>query len=528
MNNTVFIPCAGLGTRLGNLTKYLPKPLVSIQNVPAITKVFKQFPKNSNFVIALGFQGNLLREYIELAHSDLNIQFVNVDCFEGPGSGLGFTLLCAEPLLRKPFIFCSCDTLFTGSLPPDEINWIGWGSAINASNYRTAWFSPDNSNVLKILPKSHPGSTQNIYIGLARIQDWKIFWDAIKDGGNDAIMEGEAYGLGVLCEKMCCNQFYFDWIDVGSCEGLNKANNVYGSEVDAVILPKEKESIWFFDDQVIKFHQEKEFIKNRVERSNFLEGFVPSISRYSDHFFQYKKVEGNVYSRIACRANFSDFLSYCQKFWQKSDVSDEYKTEFKKQCLHFYQTKTLGRLRDFYEQFKCQDNAIIINGVCMPTLANILDKIDWDWISSGLPGRFHGDFHFENILKTDGGNFVFVDWRQDFCGNLEIGDIYYDLAKLYHGIIVNHNMINQNLFHVDWVGDKIAYDFHRYQRLVECEKDYFEWLSQEGYDCRKVKLITGLIFLNIASLHHHPYCLLLYALGKTLVFREAWCSSEHN
>ena len=30
--------------------------------------------------------------------------------------------------------------------------------------------------------------------------------------------------------------------------------------------------------------------------------------------------------------------------------------------------------------------------------SRLIEKIDWRNISRGLPGRFHGDFHFENIL----------------------------------------------------------------------------------------------------------------------------------
>ena len=34
----------------------------------------------------------------------------------------------------------------------------------------------------------------------------------------------------------------------------------------------------------------------------------------------------------------------------------------------------------------------------MPTLSNLLNYIDWKDLTNGLPGRFHGDLHFENIL----------------------------------------------------------------------------------------------------------------------------------
>ena len=37
---------------------------------------------------------------------------------------------------------------------------------------------------------------------------------------------------------------------------------------------------------------------------------------------------------------------------------------------------------------------------------------------------------------------------------------------------------------------------------------------------KKVWVLTALIYLNIAALHHHPYSLLLYALGKSILKSE--------
>ena len=43
------------------------------------------------------------------------------------------------------------------------------------------------------------------------------------------------------------------------------------------------------------------------------------------------------------------------------------------------------------------------------------------------------------------------------------------------------------------------------------------WLKKEGYDIKKVNIITALIFINIAPLHHHPYSIFLFFLGKLLL-----------
>ena len=39
-------------------------------------------------------------------------------------------------------------------------------------------------------------------------------------------------------------------------------------------------------------------------------------------------------------------------------------------------------------------------------------------------------------------------------------------------------------------------------------------IIKNGYDLRKVKIMTGLIFLNIAALHHDPYSKFYIILAK--------------
>lgn len=157
----------------------------------------------------------------------------------------------------------------------------------------------------------------------------------------------------------------------------------------------------------------------------------------------------------------------------------------------------------------------------MPRLDSLFETLDWDWIADGRPGRFHGDYHFENILWSPEQNtFTLLDWRQEFGSSLSTGDVYYDLAKLLHGLIVNHELIVKDLFTVCWEPGHITYDLLRRQVLVDCENRFLEWVTEQGYDAHKVRVMTALIYLNIAALHHYPYCLLLYALGKSILHEE--------
>ena len=63
MSYKVVIPSAGLGSRLGSITKYIPKALVSIGTKPAISRIIEMFPKDCEFIIPVGYKGELIKEY---------------------------------------------------------------------------------------------------------------------------------------------------------------------------------------------------------------------------------------------------------------------------------------------------------------------------------------------------------------------------------------------------------------------------------------------------------------------------------
>ena len=52
------------------------------------------------------------------AYPHLNVVFVEVDKFDGPGSSLGYSLLQAEPQLQCPFFFFCCDSVVNDDVQP--------------------------------------------------------------------------------------------------------------------------------------------------------------------------------------------------------------------------------------------------------------------------------------------------------------------------------------------------------------------------------------------------------------------------
>ena len=523
MSYAVCLPTAGTGSRLGNKTKYINKSLLTIANKPIISHLIKKFPEECEFIIPLGFKGNLVRQFLEIAYPKKNFRFVNVEPFEGKGSGLSHTLKSCKKFLLKPFVFMSCDTFVEESIPPPLENWMAYDFKEECSSYRT--INLNNQIVIEICEKGKTFTKNHFpYIGLAGIKDYEYFWEGMDKVNENQIEMGEVCGLRNIINKKI-KGIKMTWRDTGNPISFAETSQFYLDRDGPNILEKENEAIWFINENVFKFSIDEEFISNRVKRSYQLEKFVPKILSYSKNIYHYKKEKGEVLSKVVNLRIFYKLLKVSEKFWGFNFSENIDKNEFNKVCNVFYKDKTYKRINDFLNDNKEIDEIKFVNGKKIQKIHSLLENVDWDYISEGIPVRFHGDFHFENIIyNSKRDSFVFLDWRQDFGGNLKFGDIYYDFAKLMHGLIINHSIIANELYYVKINKNEINYDFHRFNNLVVCENAFDEWITNNGYDLKKTKIITALIFLNIAPLHHEPYSKLLFSLGKDLLNKQISCN----
>ena len=74
----VVILAGGYGTRLSEYTKTIPKPMVMIKNKPLIYYVMKIYAKYGykDFYIALGYKGNVIKNYFKKRIHDWNINLI--------------------------------------------------------------------------------------------------------------------------------------------------------------------------------------------------------------------------------------------------------------------------------------------------------------------------------------------------------------------------------------------------------------------------------------------------------------------
>ena len=159
-----------------------------------------------------------------------------------------------------------------------------------------------------------------------------------------------------------------------------------------------------------------------------------------------------------------------------------------------------------------------VNGVEVESIEHLINKFDWDSVLNGNPTKiFHGDLQFDNVVYGDDDKFYLIDWRQDFNGE-SVGDMYYDLAKMYGGVLMSYKLMkNNNNFKCFVDGKNVNFEYKTDNMLDEFKNVYEKWIFNMGYDLEKIKKITSLIFLNMAPLHEKEFGDMLFFKSKVML-----------
>ena len=505
VDHKVLITTSGIGSRLGKLTDFTNKSLVRIGDKPAISHIIEYYPEDTSFVITLGHFGSYVKEFLELAYPNKNFTFVNVDNFKGSGSSLGHSILQAKNELQCPFIFHASDTILTKEdiIPNLEHNWCAGAYKEETSQYRTI---RTNNGWVDTITEKGEINFDYPYIGLCGIKDYKLFWGKLETLPHNNSLS-DVHVINEMLNKVTFNFHKINnWLDIGNTTELNKTREYFGSSIK--VLDKSNESIYFFDNFVVKFFADKNINKNRVKRASMLKGLVPDMLAYTPNFYKYKKAEGDLFAKSVNENTFNSFLKWTKdNLWKHKPVDN-----FSKKCFNFYVTKTDKRINQYLKEKP--DTSEIINGELIPPIKDILSQIDREWLCDGIPVQFHGDFILDNVIETQ-DNFCLIDWRQDFAGDLEVGDIYYDLAKLNHNLMVNHDIVDKKLYDSSPKNCHILCN----STLLRCKDLLHNFIIENGYDLKKVKVLSSIIWVNMAPLHEYPFNKFLFNFGKYNLYK---------
>ncbi len=521
VNYKVCILAAGVGSRMGAVSEHLSKAVLPVNNKAVISHIIEKFPEDIEIVIAVGHKKETVMDYLALAHPERKINFVEIDKYLGPGTGPGHSILQCKNHLQCPFVFFVADTIILEKIPEPSENWFGIAPVKETEPYCTVKIK---NNLVYQLDDKIKCDNKFAFIGVAGVRDYGDFFDALEK--NKELKSGEVQvsnGFSSLIEKKL-TPVGVTWFDTGNLKSYKETNESFSGGTKNFDFSKGNEFIYFVNGRVIKFFADSSIAKNRVERTKFLSPLCPELEAHKGNFYSYKKVDGQVLYNVLNRQLVKDFLHWTKnRLWKNLELNEEEKKRFSEACHNFYYEKTLNRIKKFYEKTGIEDGWDNINGIQVPPLKDLLAKVNWSYLTEGIPSNFHGDLQFDNVLvtvdsKSNLQKFVFIDWRQDFGGITQYGDLYYDLAKLYGGVNISYLSIKKGDFSFDMSGSSIYYDFSIKNNLLEAKEELESFITKNGYDMKKIRILMALIFLNMSPLHNDPFDLMLYFLGKSKLY----------
>jgi len=502
------ILAAGLGTR-NNAMPGLHKGLLPIQNIPIISHIINKFDKEKEIIITVGHLAEQIKSYVKFTHSDKKIKFIEIDKFSGKGSGPGYSLLQCKKELQCPFVFAPIDTFLDKEVELTvNNNWIG---AVKIPKEESQKYCLINGK--EKLASIYYGEGELAYNGIAGIHDYSNFWKEL--GNSNLINEEHQVTIGFKGLENVELKYFKNFYDTGTEESYLKVKTKFSKEI---VFPKNNEAIFIENNKVIKYFSNKIKCENRIKRIDHLEKISPKIKKLNSNMFGYEFIEGDLLSNISDTQIFSNFLEQFYQFACTDNTCDNIE-EFKNNCTNMYKTKTYERVKKF--QDKEWDKINYINGVLVEPIIDILNKINWeDIISNAIPANFHGDLQPENIIITKNKKIVLIDWRESFGKDLKIGDFYYDLSKLYHGLIINGTIAKEKNFLVRLKQNRAEVSYLSKNNLLEYNKILESFCKKYEIDYEKVKLLGILHYINIAEFYEKTekeYSQFIFLLGKLLM-----------
>lgn len=492
----IIVQAGGQGSRLKSLTRNKPKALVSINNLPIIFHLFKQFPK-AKFVVIGDYKCDVLRKYLE-AFADVDFEIVDASGYKGTCAGVRSALQKIPS--NSPFMMIWCDLILdkdfdTTSLDCVHKNYVGlskgfecrWKfennifSEIPSSEFGVAgFFAFRDKSVISGVPCEGEFvrwlSTQNIEfdtVGIYGAKEYGLF-DVVNSleqpkcrPFNKMIFDGDKVTkIGIDEQGQALARRERNWYSVVMQEKNIALPKIYS--LDPLVMEKiDGEPVYKYSD--ISLDEKKQILDKIVACLKKLHEIktVPA---------DRESLESNYIGKTLDRlSKVQDLIPFAK---------DEYITINGKRCKNFYfcVDEVANKMREFYPQEFC---------------------------------FIHGDSTFSNILLDKNHNPVLIDPRGYF-GNTELyGDVAYDWAKLYYSLATNYDQFNLKNFDLCINEDDVTLSISAsgWEELVP----YFLDLVKSDCSPEQINLILALIWLSLTTYAWDDYDSICGAFYKGLL-----------
>lgn len=505
-HNTVIIPTAGTGSRMGNYTKNLNKALLPYKEKPILAHIIDQFPHDTHFIIPTGHLSQQVKDFCAVAYADKCITFVDVD-WTGKHAGTGYTLLQCKDYIDKPFWYVPCDTYFDEPVVNKVSNFDCYfmKQVPERETHLYTMFDINGTMINGIsFKQTQTQDTWRAFTGLMYIHDWDLFFNKLgKLNSNEFIDVIKPGTRGVDLDS---------WQDFGSPESYTTAV----TKSQKFDFSKKDEVTYICNNRVVKWWLDETVAEKKYRKTLANPRVFPANCTYSGNYMAYDFFPGRTLYEFNNPVVFGELLR-----WLDSNVWHSVEQDVTSAALDFYKEKTLGRINKFLDKYPQLQTITHVNGVEVKDYKYYLDNIDWEYLSTTtLPGFLHGDLQFDNIVISPWGEFKLIDWRHEFAGLVEYGDIYYDLGKMAGGFIINYANIKDHNFNFEVDGTEVTLSVPSIDFIYAYQATLKDFVLNKGWDYKKVQQLIPIIFWNMSPLHTAPFDIFLWYLGIKL-FEEA-------
>lgn len=214
---SVVIMAGGKGTRLKPYTEIIPKPLLPINNKPAIGHIIEKFNQyfKSKFYITTNYKSGFMKSYFEEKNKNINFELINEKKPLGTAGGLFFL----KKKINNYFFLTNCDTIINTNyhnILKDHIKKKNDVTVVVASKKFTIPYGVKNLNKSKSIIDEKPKLKFNVSVGLYLIE--KNILSLIKSQKYLDLTE-----LLNSCHKINRKIGFYeikdkDWVDVGEMD----------------------------------------------------------------------------------------------------------------------------------------------------------------------------------------------------------------------------------------------------------------------------------------------------------------------
>jgi len=226
------ILAAGPGQRLGNLTKYIPKPLLPVANRPIIERLLKALENTGikDIIIVVGHLGDKIIKEID-AFENLNLQIKYIKAKEYMKGPIFSFLSAISELMGEDFILCPADCLVSPhtikKLLEDAKNKTTLTVCTHAKEGSTVYIGNNLEVKGVVVPvKKWAKTAKSIGIMYATSEFLKYVEKAVEKGKTKII---DAINIAIK-EEMEIKATYVrdqNWFDVDDVSTLLEANKHY-------------------------------------------------------------------------------------------------------------------------------------------------------------------------------------------------------------------------------------------------------------------------------------------------------------